>query len=116
MEEQVKHTEAKAKKDINTFVEKKYNELMMEIEQYESIEKYMIKVFENFIVQRQAFKAGMTTSLSVVDAQLTLSRVKIEKLNAVYKFDTALAELLEVCGVSEKYEEYQNNDNVEMQL
>jgi len=116
LQEQVDHTAAKAKSDILTLVEKKYNELMMEIEQYEALETSMVAAKENSRVQKQAFKAGMTTSLSVVDAQLTLSKVRIEKLNAVYGFDVALAELLEVCGVSEKYESYQNNDDVEVLL
>jgi outer membrane protein TolC len=58
----------------------------------------------------------MTTSLNVVDAQLALSKVKIEKLNAVYAFDVALAQLLEVCGLSQTYGVYQNNDDVEVQF
>lgn len=116
LKEQVRYFEAKAKRDIDTLVEKKYNELMMEIEQFEALESSMRFVNENFRVRKRAFSAGMSTSLGVVDAQLALSKVKIEKLNAVYGFDVALAELLEVCGLSEQYEDYQNNSDVEVQF
>jgi len=116
LKEQVRYFEAKAKRDIDTLVEKKYNELMMEIEQFEALESSMRFANENFRVRKRAFNAGMSTSLGVVDAQLALSKVKIEKLNAVYGFDVALAELLEVCGLSEKYKDYQNNSDVEVQF
>ena len=116
LKEQVRYVEKKAKRDIHTLVEKKYNELMMEIEQFEALEASTNFANENLRVRKRAFKAGVSTSLSVVDAQLALSKVKIEKLNAVYKFDVALAELLEVCGLSETYEDYQHNDDVEVQF
>ncbi|MCK5100824.1 MAG: TolC family protein, partial [Desulfobacteraceae bacterium] len=105
--ESIVYFKAKAMRDINTLVEKKYNELMMEIEQFEALETSMRFANESLRVHERAFKSGMTTSLNVVDAQLALSKVKIEKLNAVYEFDVVLAELLEVCGLSEKYEDYQ---------
>jgi len=116
LKEQVRYVEEKAKRDIHTLVEKKYNELMMEIEQFEALEASTNFANENLRVRKRAFKAGVSTSLSVVDAQLAFSKVKIEKLNAVYKFDVALAELLEVCGPSETYEDYQHNDDVEVQF
>jgi outer membrane protein TolC len=114
--EQILHYEAKAMRNIDTAVEIKYNELMTAIEQFEALEASMTFANENYRVQKRSFTAGMTSSLNVVDANLALSKVKIEKLNAVYEFDVALAQLLEVCGLSEKYETYQNNDDVEVQF
>jgi outer membrane protein TolC len=114
--EAVRYYEAKAMRNIQTLVEKKYSELMTAIEQFDALEASMRFAMENMRVQKRAFKAGMTTSLNVVDAQLALSKVKIEKLNAVYAFDVALAQLLEVCGLSQTYGVYQNNDDVEVQF
>lgn len=113
LHEQVRYIEKKAKQDIETLVEKIHNELMMEIEQFEALKASLAFATENVRVRERAFNAGMATSLSVVDAQLALSKVKIEKLNAVYEFDVALAKLLEVCGQSEQYESYQNNSDGE---
>ena len=89
---------------------------MMEIEQFEALRTSMEFANENVRVRKRAFNAGMATSLSVVDAQLALSKVKIEKLNAVYEFDVALAKLLEVCGMSGQYERYQDYNDVEVQF
>jgi outer membrane protein TolC len=114
--EQVRYIEAKAKRDIETLVEKIHNELMMEIEQFEALKKSMEFANENVRVRKRAFGAGMATSLSLVDAHLALSKVKIEKLNAVYEFDVALAKLLEVCGLSQQYNSYQNYNDVEVQF
>jgi len=114
--EQVGHFAAKAMRDIDTVVEIKYNELMTAIEQFEALESTMEFANENYRVQKNSFMAGITTSLNAVDAQLALSKVKIEKLNAIYEFDVALAQLLEVCGLSKKYEAYQNNDDVEVRF
>jgi outer membrane protein TolC len=114
--DQVRYIEAKTKRDIETLVEKIHNELMMEIEQFEALKKSMEFANENVRVIKRAFNAGMATSLSVVDAQLALSKVKIEKLYAVYGFDVALAKLLEVCGLSGQYESYQNYNDVEVRF
>ena len=64
-------------------------------------------------VMEIAFKSGVATSINVVDAQLALSRVKIEKLNAAYRFDVALAELLEASGSSNQFEIYRKNKAAE---
>lgn len=114
--EEVRYFEAKIKRDIGTLVEKKYSELMTAVEQFEALETSINFVNENLRVHLRSFKAGVTTSLNVVDAQLALSKVKIEKLNAVYEFDVALAELLEVCGLSETYGSYQKNNDVEVRF
>ena len=57
-------------------------------------------------VRTRAFNEGFASSLDVVDAEMALSRVRIERLRAMYDFDVALASLLEVSGGSEKIDEY----------
>lgn len=106
----------KAVQDICTLVEKKYNELMMEIEQFEALNTSLKFANENLRVNKLAYKSGIKTSLDVVDAQLAVSQIKIERLNTMYKFDISLAELLEVCGASRQYEKYQNYNDVEVKF
>ncbi len=112
-EAQIAYLEQDAHRKINTLVEKKYNELMLSLEQYEATESSFIFANEYVRVRKKAFNAGMTTSINVVDSELALSRVKIEKLNSAYRFDVALAELLEASGNTEQFETYRNHENAE---
>ena len=102
-----------AQRKIGTLVEKKYNELMTALEQYEATESSFTFANEYVRVRKKAFKAGMTTSINVVDAELALSRVKIDKLKAAYRFDVVLAELLEASGKTKQFETYRNHEHAE---
>lgn len=113
VEAQVGYLEKDAYRKIKTLIEKKYNELMLSLEQYEATETSYNFAVEYVRVMEKAFKAGMTTSINVVDAQLALARVKIEKLNAAYQFDVALAELLEASGSTDQLETYREYENAE---
>ena len=110
----VAYIEQKARQDIKTLVEKKHHELMMEIEQVNALKASMAFARENVRVRERAFQAGMAASLNVVDARLALSKVNIETLNALYGFDVALAQLLEICGLSEEYAGYQDRSDLEV--
>lgn len=113
---QVTDFNLKAKQDIRTLVEKRYNELLNAREQYES-SKAAIQFTEEYVrVRTRAFEEGMGTSIDVVDAQLALSRVKIDRLIALYNFDNSLAELLEASGQSDRFETYRNQSNVEVEI
>lgn len=107
---------AQARNDIDTLVEKKYNELMMEIEQYDALNASLKFAREHLRVRRLAFRSGTASSIDVVDAELALLKVEIDRFNTVYRFDVALAQLLEACGMSRSYELYQNNKDVEVLL
>lgn len=106
---QVGFLEKDAQRKIHTLVEKKYNELMASLEQYEATETSFKFANEYVRVRNKGFDAGMSTSIDVVDARLALSRVQIERLKAAYEFDVALAELLEASGMSDQFEVYRNN-------
>lgn len=110
---QADYLEKDAQRKIGTLVEKKYNELMAALEQYEATESSFNFANEYVRVRKKAFKAGMTTSINVVDAELALSRVKIDKLKAAYRFDVVLAELLEASGKTKQFETYRNHEHAE---
>jgi outer membrane protein TolC len=115
-EMRVSHLEQEGRLNIETLVEKRYQEVMKAIEQYEANETARQSAEEYLRVRKLAFDEGYATSLDVVDAQLSLSKVKTERLVAVYEFDVALAELLEASGHSERFEEYRSRSDVEVQL
>ncbi|MBS1656225.1 MAG: hypothetical protein JSU05_15340, partial [Bacteroidetes bacterium] len=48
----------------------------------------------------------------VVDAKLTLSKVKIERLEAMYNYDKTLSLLLQYAGIPEQFSDYQKKPGV----
>ncbi len=112
--EKVDHLVRKAKNDIITLVQKNYDELMKQLEQYNSTEASYKLAEEYLRVSERAFEEGMATSLSVVDAKLAFSAVKIERLKAVYDFDVALAKCLEVSGLSSRFGSYRTRADMEV--
>lgn len=101
--------------NVGILVESRYQEVMKAVEQYEAIETTQKFAEEYLRIRKSAFAEGYATSLDVVDAQLALSKVKTESLVALYEFDVALAELLEASGHSERFEDYRNRSDVEVQ-
>jgi outer membrane protein TolC len=62
---------------------------------------------EEYLRSKQsAYSAGMATTTDVVDATLSLSRAKLERVEIAYQFDVALARLLEASGISELFSKY----------
>ena len=107
--DRVASLESKAKKDICTLVEKNYQELMLALEQFQSIQTSYKFAEEYLRVREKAFVEGSATSLDVVDAQLAFAKVRIDKLKAAYDFDVALGALLEVSGQSGLISQYMSD-------
>lgn len=101
----VEELTARARRDLETLVEKRYREARKALEQYEALETARGLALENERVRARAFEEGVATSLDVVDARLSLARVELGRLAAARDFDVALAELLEAAGQSGRYEE-----------
>ena len=100
-----------AQSGVETLIDKAYKEIKKSQSQIKSLDTDLKFANEYFRVRTKAFKEGFTTSVNVVDAQLNLSKVKIEKLMAVYQFDLALANLCELCGISTDFNKYRTNKN-----
>lgn len=98
--------EGQARLDVATLIEKSYNDLLSLVEQVESYNSTINFSKEYLRVKVKSFSEGVSSSSDVVDAQLELAKAKIEKLELVYKYDVALAKLLELCGMSHLYEYY----------
>ncbi len=113
---QVEEFEQKISKDIQTGVEKYYQELQMSLEQIHELETALEFTNEYIRVKEKAFHEGMANSTEVVDARLALAKVKIERLQAMYNYDVSLAKLLELCGLSDKFIQYQTNPNAKTEV
>ena len=95
-----------ARRDVATLVQSRYDEYVSAVDQYTSLQSSLELAQESLRSERRAFSAGVGTSLEVVDAQLALSRIQVERLNAQYDAVVALARLLEASGQSERIAEY----------
>lgn len=94
------------RRDVFTLVQSRYDEYVSAVDQYTSLQSSLALAQESLRSERRAFAEGVGTSLEVVDAQLALSRIQVELLNAQYDAVVALARLLEASGQSERIAEY----------
>ena len=113
-ERKLAHLEKRLERDLTALVDKCYQEFMMARERLQSLAASFEAAEENLRVRTKAFEEGYGTSLDVVDAELALSRARIERLTAVYRMDVSLAALLEAGGRSERFVEYQKNSRAEV--
>lgn len=110
----VKRVEAlkdKAGKDISVLIESLYSQMMNYRNQIEAIETSISFAEEYLKSKDAAFRAGMSASTDMVDAELNLAKVRIERMQAAYNYDVALAKLLEAAGVSDEFTEYLSRSN-----
>lgn len=106
VEEQAALLEKKAVRDIQSLITTRYEQMLKARDSYYSLEKSIETARENLRARKKAFEEGFATSLDVVDAQLSLSAVQVERLKAAYEFDVALSRLLEAGGVGELFAGY----------
>ena len=87
-----------AEYNIESLVIKQYQDLMKHKEAYESSDKAVENAQEALRCADLAFREGLGTSLQVTDAQMMLSKVKIERLQSLYNYDVTLTDLLKTNG------------------
>ena len=103
---QVEALEQKAEQDITLLVEELYNNVQSVLATVTSVERSERFAEEFLRTKRSAFSEGVATATDVVDATLNLSRARLERVQTAYEFDTALARLLNVSGMSEAFLRY----------
>lgn len=91
--DQVNHLITQAERDIQTYVEKLYNEMLKQQEQYQSLQKDEKLALELKFMRERAFEEGMGTSVDVVDATVNLTSIRLKQYQALYQYDTAFARL-----------------------
>ena len=102
-----------AQYNIESLVVKQYQELMKYKETYESSNTSIENANEALRTSTLGFKEGFRTSLDVTDAELALSKVKIERLQSLYNYDLTLCELLKTNGNTKEFLNYIINGKTE---
>ena len=96
----------KAGSDISVLVEKLYNQMENYRNQMTSIDASLNFAEEYLRMKNAAFLEGMSSSTDLIDAELNLAKVKTERIEAAYRYDVSLAQLLEAAGVSDEFTAY----------
>lgn len=109
-------TKIRAEKDIKTLIEQQYLTIENARADYEAVKSSLAFTEEYLRARSKAFDQGMAASLDVVDAELALSGAKIAAIAAAYKFDIAMAKLLETSGLFDYFEDYRLKAAVELGL
>ena len=107
----VEALQTKAEKDISILVESLYNNMINYRNQITSIESSIAFAEEYLRAKNAAYLEGMGTSTDLVDAELNLAKVRIERMQAAYNFDLYLAKLLEAAGMSNEFLNYSRSTN-----
>jgi outer membrane protein TolC len=102
----VETLERDAEQDILLLVEKLYNEVQTVLATVPAVKRSERFAEEFLRAKRNAFREGIATATDVVDAALNLSHARLERVQAAYEFDVALARLLEASGVADRFSEY----------
>ena len=111
-EDQVEQAGLKAEEDIKTVIKKMHQQLGMQVEQLEELDK-TLEFAKTYVESRdKAFHEGLSTSTELVDANLLLAKVKIDRLQAMYNYDVTLATLLQICGSPDMFLAYQSSSQV----
>ena len=98
--------EEKAARDIALLIEKLYNEVEALLTTLSAVERSESFAEEYLRAKQSAYREGMATTTDVVDAALSLSRAKLERVQTAYEFDLALARLLEASGMGDSFLQY----------
>ena len=96
----------KADQDIAVLIESLYARMLNYRNQVASIEASMAFATEYLKSKETAFREGMSSSTDLIDAQLNLAKVRVERMQAAYNYDVALAKLLEAAGMSDDFTTY----------
>jgi len=110
--DQVREAGFKAGNDIQTMINKSYQELEMYREQIGQLASAREFAEEYVRVTEKAFHEEMANSTEVVDARLALCQVRIERLQAIYGYDLALANILQYAGISDQFPLYARRPGV----
>ena len=102
----VEALQGKAGNDISVLVEKLYNQMENYRTQMASIEASLAFAEEYLKTKNAAFLEGMSSSTDLIDAELNLAKVKTERIEAAYRYDVSLAQLLEAAGISDEFTAY----------
>ncbi|MCD7098239.1 TolC family protein [Stenotrophomonas sp. MMGLT7] len=95
-----------AENQVALGVRRAWNELDTARRQFGLLDSSIAQAEENLRLQELSFREGQATSLDVIDARLALGGARIERAQAAYQYDVALAQLLEMSGQMDRFDEF----------
>lgn len=98
LENEVHHIKLDAENKISLLVNKSYSEYKNQQDSYISLQNDLDLATENLRVNEKRFESGYGTSLEVIDASLSLEKVEIDRLVALYGYYEALTNIYMSCG------------------
>jgi outer membrane protein TolC len=99
----------KARNDIRLLVENEYYNVINALEDITTAESSMRLAESYYVSAEDGFKAGVTSSTELMDAEVERSASKLSYINAVYNYCISLARLLEASGLSHTLVDYRDN-------
>jgi outer membrane protein TolC len=106
--------ERQARSDLSVLVEKSYLQAEQSLEEYQGLGSSLELAEETIALRAKAFSQGLSTSLDVIDAELFLAGIKMQRAVAVYNYVVTLAKLHAVSGQSESFLLYQKSQGTEV--
>ena len=103
---QADRTGAQAQNDIALLVEKRWLALEQARRAYLALQPGLELADEVLRLRTAGLKAGTSTTLDLIDAQVNQAKAQTERAQAAHDYVKALAELLESCGLSEDFGKY----------
>ena len=95
-----------AQNQISIGVAQAWSALETARQQFLLLDSSIAHARENLRLQELSFREGQSTSLDVIDARLGLGGALVERAQAAYEYDVALARLLELSGQSARFGDY----------
>ncbi len=99
------------KRKLSLLVEQTYKSAKLALEEYEGLKSSVELAQESVRLRQKLYYQGMGTSLDVVDAQMFLQGVKIQRLVASYKYILSLSKLLALSDQIDDFFTYQWREN-----
>ena len=103
---QAERAGAQAQNDIALLVEKRWLALEQARRAYLALQPGLELADEVLRLRTAGLKAGTSTTLDLIDAQVNQAKAQTERAQAAHDYVKALAELLESCGLSEDFGKY----------
>ena len=104
--EQAERSGAQAHNDIALLVEKRWLGVEQARRQYFALAPGLELADEVLRLRTAGLKAGTSTTLDLIDAQVNQAKAQTERAQAAHDYVKALAELLESCGLSDEFGKY----------
>ncbi|MFA7288243.1 MAG: TolC family protein [Melioribacteraceae bacterium] len=93
LEDEVSFLEADAIKKVTLQTTNFYNNLITASSDYKKLNATLNLAQENLRQNDKRFHSGLGTSLEVIDAQLSLEKVKLDRLSALYNYFSFMSEI-----------------------